>query len=370
MACRSRQVGQLSRFGLYVHIPFCRKKCAYCDFVSLSEQGGLVNSYLKALGQELARHRKTPFATLYIGGGTPSLLSPNQFLDLFNLIRANIDVSRLTESTIESNPESLSREKLGVYRELGINRLSIGLQSTSNKFLSILGRVHSWEKFLESYRLAREAGFSNLNVDLIYGIPGQTLKDWRLSLKEVVDLEPEHISVYPLKIEAGTPYFLAGVKVDENLQADMYLSASEFLLREGFEHYEISNFCRPGYSCEHNLNYWDDGDFIGIGISAASHVSGRRWKNNRSLSEYIRILAEGGEVVEETSILNNEEFIKEKLMLNLRLKFGVSEKALSKWAGPEKEKFLRLGLAILENESFRLTPQGWLLSNQLFQCLV
>lgn len=356
--------------GVYLHLPFCRAKCGYCDFASVAGRDNQIDSTLDALDCEMSSYESLSVQTLYIGGGTPSVLIPDQIRRLFQILSRHFDLTALTEATVEANPESLEADRLRAFKEGGINRLSVGLQSSHNRLLEVLGRLHTAEVFRDRFQMARDLGLDNINIDLIYGIPGQTQADWRASLEEVVRLQPEHISAYALKIEEGTPFKDRGLTLDEDDQADMYLWASEFLSREGYIHYEISNFAKPGREGRHNLLYWRNQNTLGFGVSAASHVSNQRWKNTESLDDYLRAIQNKNSVVVEYESLDNETHDRETMMLALRLRKGVSLSDIKRLKIPRVETFLKEGLAFSEEDRFCLTARGWLMSNQLFQYFV
>jgi oxygen-independent coproporphyrinogen-3 oxidase len=361
----------LSQFsGLYLHIPFCHARCGYCDFASTHNQSDLIPSYLDALGQEMERARGFQIKTLFIGGGTPSVLSPQQISQIHQRLKSNFDLNGLVEATVELNPESVTKDKLGAFGEMGINRLSFGLQTTDNKGLRRMDRLHTFETFLEVWELAHTMGFQNCNVDLIYGMPGQTIDEWRGDLEKVIALHPTHISTYGLKIETGTPFQQRGMVVNDDAQSDMYLFSSEFLRNQGYRHYEVSNFCQPGYACRHNLNYWENGNFVGLGVSSASHIKGMRRQNTGELTRYINGIKNMGQCPYDETTISGPDLLKETMMLKLRLENGVNWNDIEPMRIPETQKFLDLRWAVCENGFFRLQPEGWLLSNQLFQHFV
>jgi putative oxygen-independent coproporphyrinogen III oxidase len=353
--------------GLYIHIPFCDARCHYCDFVTFADRRPQVGPYLKALFKEMAEYRGTELATLFVGGGTPSILTPEEIRELFSAVRENFSTVPLREVTVEANPESISPEKLDAFMEAGVNRLSFGLQTTKNDILADLGRLHSYERFLEVYRMARRQGIKNINVDLMYGLRHQDLNIWKQSLEEVIQLQPEHISAYGLKVEKGTRLDVEGFKADDDMEADMYLLASEKLAAAGYEHYEISNFSKRGFEGRHNLLYWTNADTIGVGLSATSYWKGRRIKNTTRLDRYIDFLQMGKPLERETLELPEEEKGKESLMLRLRLKKGIPLEQLNGRGLPSLAPYISAGLATTHEGVFSLTPRGWLLSNQIFQ---
>ncbi|MCG3203509.1 MAG: Oxygen-independent coproporphyrinogen-III oxidase-like protein YqeR [Elusimicrobia bacterium] len=356
--------------GLYVHIPFCDAKCHYCDFVTFTDRSSQITPYLEAVYGELSIYKGWPVRTLFIGGGTPTVLSPSQIEVLLSTIHSTMDTRLLTEATVEANPESATLDRLAAYRNGGINRLSFGLQSTNNALLKKMGRLHDIERFFHVYELARSLGFENINVDLMFGLPEQSLLDWEETLDRIRELSPEHVSTYALKIEPGTKFSAEGFKVNGDLEADMYLLASQKLRNWGYEHYEISNFAKPGKESRHNLLYWENQDTLGVGVSSTSYLGGRRFKNTTHLQTYLEASAKGQSVCQEETVLERGDRERETLMLNLRLKRGVASHLLDPLQLPIFKTFLDQGLAVLEKGMYSLTPKGWLLSNLLFQQLV
>ncbi len=356
--------------GLYLHIPFCDAKCHYCDFVTFTDRHSHIDTYLNALTAELTRYRGTAIETLFIGGGTPTVLSPEQIKFLLDAVHSTFDTSGLVEATVEANPESATPERLTAFRAGGINRLSFGVQTTNNLLLEKLGRLHNRERFFQVYESARALGFDNINVDLMFGLPGQMLENWWHTLREIGALNPEHISAYALKIEPGTKLAATKFEVDGDLEADMYLAASEFLGKRGYEHYEISNFAKPGREAKHNLLYWENKNTIGAGVSSASYIDGKRFKNTKHLQTYMDLALAGKSAAEEESSLETAEQERESVMLALRLKKGVDAAVMARMNAPLAETFIGRGLAVQEKGMYSLTPKGWLLSNMLFQQFV
>jgi oxygen-independent coproporphyrinogen-3 oxidase len=313
--------------GLYVHIPFCRRKCRYCDFASSGGKDALIGPYLEALGQEARRAKALPAGlnTLYIGGGTPSLLEPRQLEKLFSLLETLCGpIKSLKESTFEANPESLTPEKAALLKTAGINRVSIGLQASQDRLLDRLGRLASFEEFVKAFRTLRLTGFDNLNIDLMTGLPDQSAGDFRETLKEALALAPEHVSFYALEVHEGTAFAAEGVPEAPEAAADMFALAVPVLESAGFRHYEISNFARPGRESAHNLNYWEQGNYLGLGSSAASHAGGRRWANVKDPELYIKTAAgREGPALEYSEVLTPEQRRAEKLMLGLRKTDGI-----------------------------------------------
>ncbi|MBI4387080.1 MAG: radical SAM family heme chaperone HemW [Elusimicrobia bacterium] len=317
--------------GLYVHVPFCAIKCFYCDFTAFAGQGGSVKRYLNALRLEAARHARARAAsdprrfvhTLYIGGGTPSELSSAELEELFGVVSEYFGpLEGFSESTFEANPESLTPDRLEVLARAGIGRLSLGLQTMEPRLLKIVGRRHGPEDFLRVFRQARERGFS-LNVDLMYALPTQTLPEALSSLDAVLGLEPDHISLYGLQVEDRTLFGKREVEVDEDLAREMFEASLDRLRGAGFTHYEISNFARPGRESAHNMIYWRNGEYVGLGCGASGHLDGIRYCNLDRLADYCRALEEGKSPVAESESLRGRERLGETLLLGLRVLSGV-----------------------------------------------
>ncbi|MBO5012016.1 MAG: radical SAM family heme chaperone HemW [Elusimicrobiaceae bacterium] len=354
--------------GLYIHLPFCKQKCNYCDFASFAGREFLIDGYLDAMSKEAARSPVRAFETLYVGGGTPSVLSAAQLEKLAQMIEKNFGpVSRFEESTCEANPESLTPEKISVLKEAGFNRLSIGLQSFNDDELKTLGRVRDAATFLGAYEAARAGGLNNINVDLIAGLPGQTLERFLRSLRRLVSLRPEHLSVYGLQIEEGTPFFERGVICDQLLMRRMLEETRAALAAAGYHHYEISNFARPGLEAKHNTHYWNDGDYIGLGSAAASFTGGARHQNTPDVCEYIRRINADESPVEFSEKLEGKERAGERLMLALRKLDGVELSARDEeMFGREIEKHVKSGLLLREGKKVKLSFEGLFLANEVF----
>lgn len=354
--------------GLYLHLPFCKQKCNYCDFASFAGREFLIDGYLDALSKEAALSPVRVFETLYVGGGTPSILSAVQLQKLAQIIENHFGpISRFEESTCEANPESLTAEKAVVLKKTGFNRLSLGLQSFNDAELKMLGRVHSTMDFLRAYETARACGFENINVDLIAGLPDQTLESFLCSLERVVSLRPEHLSVYGLQIEEGTPFFERAVVCDQLLMRRMLEETHIRLKRAGYHHYEISNFALSGWEAKHNTHYWNDGDYIGLGSSAASFFRGVRYQNTPDVWEYIRRINAGESPVEFMEKLEGKARAGERLMLALRQLDGVelSERD-EEMFGREMEKHIKRGLLLRMGKKVKLSFEGLFLANEVF----
>ena len=315
--------------ALYVHIPFCVKKCLYCDFNSYADTS-LEAQYIDALVKEIGAIGKKNLKTIFIGGGTPTILS---YKNLETLLKA-LEGFKAIEFSIESNPGTTDRDKLELLRRHGVNRLSIGLQAWQNPLLKRLGRIHSLEDFLESYRLARETGFDNINIDLMFDIPGQTLGNWKETIDKVAELSPEHISCYSLIVEEGTQFYNMWengqlIIPDEDEDRQMYYYAVEKLKYYGYKQYEISNFSKPGLECRHNIVYRQDGEYAGVGAGAHGYVDGIRYSNLRGVGEYIEGIRNGS-AVEEKNTVTVKAAMEEFIFLGLRMMEGISKSEFQK----------------------------------------
>jgi oxygen-independent coproporphyrinogen-3 oxidase len=366
--------------GLYLHIPFCRSKCAYCDFYSLSGQEARMDDYQRALLAHLAEAapRAAGYAvdTVYFGGGTPSYYGEKRLRSLLKAVKKQYRLAKGAEITLEANPDSVDRKMLKALRRAGFNRLSLGVQSAHDGELSSLGRPHTFDQARQAVEQARKAGFQNLSLDLIYGLPGQSLEDWKDTVEQTLTLAPEHLSAYGLKVEEGTPLFdwvQRGERLpDDDAQADCYLWTVERLAQAGYEQYEISNFAKPGFSSRHNLKYWLTQPYMGFGPGAHSDFGGRRYSFVRDLEGYISGVLEGGTIVDEDEAIPQKERSGEYLMLRLRTAQGIDgeeyRRAFFMNFAPLEQR-LRLyetqGLAEKRGDRWRLTPKGFLVSNQI-----
>ena len=366
--------------GLYLHIPFCRSKCRYCDFYSLPRAEGEMDRYVRALTAQLIRQAPLTAGygvdTIYFGGGTPSYLGWRRLTSLLETALDHYRVCPDSEITLEANPDSL--EDPGQVRELvsaGFNRVSLGVQSADDGELRAMGRVHTFAQARSAVRAARMGGIENLSLDLIYGLPHQTLEGWQKTLSAAADLEPEHLSCYGLKVEAGTPLFdrkdTAGLPGDE-AQADMYLYAVEFLKAQGYEQYEISNFARPGFASRHNLKYWTLGEYAGFGPGAHSDFGGVRYAYTRDLEAYIRGVRDHAPMLSESERIPPLDRDTEWIMLGLRTTAGLDPKVFENRFRRRFACFLPFlrqcagaGYAVEEDGCWRLTPRGFLVSNQI-----
>ena len=368
------------KLGIYIHIPFCRSKCDYCDFYSLAGREQDMDSYQKALlahireTAPLARHMEVD--TVYFGGGTPSYYGAKRLKELLALIKKQFRVRKDAEITVEGNPDSVDTKLLTALRKAGFNRLSLGVQSACDELLRCVHRPHDFQQTKDAVAAARKSGFSNLSLDLIYGLPGQDMAGWQQTLEQVLALEPEHLSCYGLKVEEGTPLHrrVAGGETlpDDDLQADMYLWTVDRLERAGYHQYEISNFARDGRHSLHNLRYWLTRPYIGFGPGAHSDFGGRRYSFVRDLDRYMDGVLHGGNIIDSSDLIPDRERCGEYLMLRLRTTRGIEEweyrRSYFMNFDPIEQKLLSYeqhGWAIQENGRWRLTPKGFLLSNQL-----
>ena len=315
---------------LYVHIPFCVRKCQYCDFLSGPSDEETKDRYIEALLKEIraAEHTENyEIVSVFIGGGTPSALKAEAIASIMRTLQEQFFFCEDAEVTIEANPGTVDLEKLTIYRNVGINRLSLGLQSTDAEELKLLGRIHSYEEFLKSYEWAREAGFSNINIDLMFAIPGQTGEAWRQHLYQVAELNPEHISAYSLIIEEGTPFAEQNLDLpDEDTEYQMYEDTAEILERYGYRQYEISNYAKQGYMCRHNAGYWQRREYLGFGLGASSLYGGMRFSNTHQMQEYLKESRNPDQIRKDVTVLSRNEQIEEFMFLGLRMTEGISEK--------------------------------------------
>ena len=366
--------------GIYIHIPFCKSKCIYCDFYSLPRAERQMDGYVSALCRHLEESASGSLSTsywvdtVYFGGGTPSYLGEKRLRLLLKTIRKRFQLSGGAEVTLEANPDSLGDWRTAqTLRQAGFNRISLGVQSASGRELRSLGRPHTFQQAEQAVKAARQGGFDNLSLDLIYGLPGQTLADWQRTVEAAAALEPEHLSCYGLKVEEGTPLWnIQGVLdlPDGDLQADMYLWTVERLAQLGYGQYEISNFSKPGRASRHNLKYWNLEEYAGFGPGAHSDVGGVRYAFVRDLEAYCQCVEKGGEILSESERIPAWERDMEYLMLGLRTVRGISPREFESryrlpfdGIRPALERFRETGHAMEVGERWRLTPEGFLVSN-------
>ena len=358
--------------GLYIHIPFCIKKCKYCDFTSFTECEGIFDEYVKKICMEMQEYRGEEINTIFIGGGTPSLLSIDELKKMIECINNTFVLKENAEFTIETNPKTLTHEKLSAIRELGVNRISIGVQSFNDEELKKIGRIHDAGDAEDAIIMAKEAGFSNINIDLMFSLPGQTLESFKNNLNKTINLGITHISCYSLILEEGTPLFEEYEKnmlnlPDEETDRAIYQFTCEELKKNGYEQYEISNFSKKGYECKHNLKYWDCDEYIGIGVAAHSYYKGVRFFNTNSLDIYMQ---ENKREYEELTI---DDKIKEFVIMGFRKTKGISKKEFferfkkefSDVYSEQTEKFKNIGLLEESEEFICLTEEGINVSNSV-----
>ena len=362
--------------GLYIHIPFCQVKCRYCAFAVFPGLLKQIARYLEALNKEMLFYQNRAIDTIYFGGGTPSILSPENWNGIMKNIKSRFILQDNMEITIECNPENISSELVQSYCEEGVTRLSLGLQTSDEALLKKIGRTHSWINFLKAYSLCRNSKLSNLNVDLIFGLPGQTMENWKQTLKKVLDLRPEHLSMYPLDIENKSAFYFDGVQADQELQADMYEWTSEQTALAGYEHYEIFSYSLPDYQCRHNLKYWKNDPCIGIGVSAAGYDGNQSTQNTDRFWNYIETLESGKSPIINVESLGSTDRLREKMMLGLRMKEGLffTEEMNSKF-GPVLKKLITEGILQIardnkETQRIVSSQKGWLLSNTIYRELL
>lgn len=366
---------------LYLHIPFCVSKCKYCDFLSAPSGEEQRQIYVERLCRrirywsDVIHNYGYEIVSIFVGGGTPSILTEAQITQVFEAVHESFPIRGDAEITLEMNPGTDVKDKLPVYRELGINRLSMGLQSADNEELKCLGRIHTYEDFRQVYQWAREAGFTNINVDLMSAIPGQTLESYEDTLRKVADLEPEHISAYSLIIEEGTPFYErygegrhAEELPDEDIERQMYVRTGEILEDYGYHRYEISNYAKDGYECRHNLGYWDRKEYLGLGAGASSLMDHIRWKEPDHIGPSTGLVLEERE---DFTRLRRKDEMEEFMFLGLRKINGVSEYdfyksfrvSMDEIYKESIENLMKEGLLVREEDRIRLTDRGIDLSN-------
>ena len=369
---------------LYVHVPFCVEKCNYCAFVSSTPQKSDLAGYPALLMSELQcrRDEAQPLASIYFGGGTPSLLKPQQLAQVLEGIATQMSIDADAEITLEANPGTVDFTSLKAFRDAGINRISLGIQSFDDSFLDCLGRIHTVEQSRQAFRDAREAGFENISIDLIHSLPNQSLGQWQSELQQAIQLCPEHISIYGLTVEEGTPFAViypsdSPELVSDDLSADMFELADELLTSSGFDHYEIANYARTGFRSQHNSGYWKRDGYLGLGVAAHSFLQsghGVRFSNPGNLEEYRQGIMSGRLVRIDEHVLTQGDAMSEHIFLGLRLSEGVSLHAfelefgrpLESVYGSATSDLIRLGLLVQKDGVLTLSLRGMLLSNQVF----
>lgn len=378
----------MEQIGIYIHIPFCKQKCYYCDFISFSNKDEMIEKYIKSLEKEIEyklKNRQFEISTIYIGGGTPSSINEIYIKDILNKIKEFCDIKNNCEITIEVNPGTVNENKLKLYEQIGINRISIGLQSTSDRILKEIGRIHTYEDFIQVYNMAREVGLNNINIDLMLGLPNQAIKNLENSVEEVIKLNPEHISIYSLILEENT---VLEKKIDEgelklpneDIEREMYWSIKEKLEQAGYIHYEISNFSKEGYNSKHNMNCWNQKEYLGFGIASHSYLDNIRFSNIDKLEEYIKNIEQ--DKFEKNIIINEKQNIEEKqkefMLLGLRKIEGISVKEFKNKfiQNPiykyhkELEKLAKDELIEIDGDYIKLTNKGLDLANIVWEQFV
>ena len=381
----------MKELGIYIHIPFCKQKCKYCDFISYSNKEEKIKEYIKALQKEiqikLKKYQKEYLVdTIYLGGGTPSYIEPEKIVDIIKTVKNIIQMKENVEITIEVNPGTVTKRKLEIYKNVGINRLSIGLQTTNHERLKQIGRIHTYEMFLETYQMAKEVGFTNINVDLMIGLPKQRLKEIETDLENILLLQPNHISIYSLIVEEGTVLekeLREGKLIlpEEDLEREMCWKVKEILEKNEYEHYEISNFAKKGYQSKHNWNCWNQKEYLGFGIAAHSYMNNIRYSNIDNLQEYIEQM-QYAEKIEDLKkieqiqeVQNKEEKQKEYMLLGLRKLKGISIQEFKKifLENPiylyrkELDKLVKEELIEVDLDSIRLSNRGLDLANLVWE---
>lgn len=383
----------MKEMELYIHVPFCIKKCAYCDFLSAPAGEEERQRYVETMIKEIQGYRKKYqeycVTTIFVGGGTPSVLSGEQIKEVFNALRASFVIDTQAEITIEVNPGTVTEEKVEAWMQAGVNRISIGLQSVNDEELQMLGRMHTYKDFLNTYHLLRDKGFNNLNIDLISAIPGQTLESWKKTLSTVAELEPEHISAYSLIVEEGTPFYtiygeggadgnlesVVQPLPDEETERFIYEETEMILQKYGYDRYEISNYAKPGYACRHNEGYWRRVNYLGVGLGASSLIENQRFRNFSTYDAYMDAIQNQKLFHEEGESLSVTDEMEEFMFLGLRMMSGISREEFQKKFGKKIEtvyekqiqQLKKDGLIEFVENRIRLTKRGIDISNYVFE---
>lgn len=378
----------MKELGIYIHIPFCVRKCYYCDFISYTNKEESVKEYIECLKKEIDAYKLEEYdvTTIYIGGGTPSFIDSNYIKAIINYLRDKLHNNRTKwsdiEITIEVNPGTVNLEKLKQYREAGINRISIGLQSANDKILKEIGRIHIYQEFLNTYNMAMKVGFKNMNVDLMLGLPNQTIEDLKNTIEKIIELNPEHISIYSLILEKDTKMekLVVEEKIklpEEEIERQMYWYVKNKLELNGYSQYEISNFSKKGKESKHNLNCWNQNEYIGLGVAAHSYINNRRYSNTENLEKYIESIKKD-EIVRDRiihEIQNVEDAKREYMMLGFRKVDGVSINRFKEKYGEnpiyifrkELDKLVNEGLVEIDLDNIKLTNKGLDFANLVFE---
>jgi oxygen-independent coproporphyrinogen III oxidase len=369
--------------SIYLHIPFCLSKCPYCDFASIPLNRNLVEKYLSALLYDIGSSSGFKVDTIYLGGGTPTVLKLEQLDKMMRAVREHYDLTSNCEITIEANPNTLDEEKIRGLRSIGFNRISLGVQSFNDKELKNLGRIHSASQAIHSFNLLKKGGFKNIGLDLIFGIPEQTLGSWKSSLEKAISLSPQHISTYSLIIESGTKFYQMKKEGNIKLPTDekvrqMYLWAIDYLNSKGYKQYEISNFCLPGFESKHNLKYWNHKEYLGFGPSAHSFYKNKRWGNIRGVMEYVELMKKKGRVIQFEENLSKDQLVTEAIFLGLRKTNGIDLKKFHKDFKVELEDIrkdkinhlIKLGFLSKQGNSLRLTKKALPVADSIIVSLI
>ena len=373
----------MKKFGIYIHIPFCEKKCKYCDFISFSCLKEKEEEYVECLIKEIENRKCSNIvSTIYIGGGTPSIIDSKNIIKILDSIYSNFNVLENAEITIEVNPGTVTKEKLQDYKNAGVNRLSIGLQSAENRILKLIGRIHTYEDFLKTYNLSREIGFKNINVDLMLAIPTQTEKELISSVEKIIELNPEHISLYSLILEEGTELEdLVSKKelelLDEKIERKMYWETKKILEKNGYNHYEISNFSKKGFESNHNIDCWNQEEYLGFGLAAHSYFDSKRFSNTNELELYLENIKnlEFEKNVELHEVQNKPNKMREFMMIGLRKIDGVKISDFEKKFRINPLFYFRFEISRLTDDdlievdldNIKLTQKGLDFANQVFE---
>ena len=374
----------MKELGIYIHIPFCKSKCIYCDFISFANKEKIIEKYIECLKKETKSKEENDciIDTIYIGGGTPSFIDSKYIKEIVETIKSKFKIKQEAEITIEVNPGTVNEAKLKDYKRTGINRISIGLQSTNNKTLKQIGRIHTYEEFLNTYNLARNVGYKNINVDLMLALPNQTLEEMEESVKKVIELNPEHISIYSLILEEGTKMeeLVNNKKIklpSEELERKMYWNIKDKLEQNGYIHYEISNFSKEGFESKHNTNCWSQKEYLGFGLAAHSYINNKRFCNIKNIEEYIKNIENNNikSNIQICEIQNEEENKKEYMLLNLRKIKGVDiQKFKNNFVDnpiylyhKELKKLVKQELIEVDFNNIKLTNKGLDLANLVWE---
>ena len=374
---------QKKALSIYIHIPFCKSKCSYCDFNSYAGMEELIPAYFSALKRNLAQYEvdfdKYIIKTVFLGGGTPSIVDADLIYDYIMNLRSSFEFDNEAEISIECNPGTLKPESLGTYKKAGINRISLGLQCWQNELLKKLGRIHTAEDFERTLTYVKDSGFTNFNADLIFGIPGQTMEEWKETLGRVVSLGIPHLSCYSLSIEEGTQFGEMHKRgelpePDDEIDRDMYHYTVNMLRDKGYKHYEISNFAKPGFECRHNLVYWRCGRYIGLGAGAHSYFNDSRYNNKVGIREYICALSTGRSPAENFETIDTNEQRAEYMIVGLRTEEGIDINDFKNRFGAdvmtvygtEINRLIERGLLVIDSSKISLSETGLDLANQVF----